>query len=458
MSLWHWSELLSALELQTPDRGPDIHGVSIDSRSLQNGDLFIALAGDPGSAFNISPGNARDGHDFLEQAINAGASGLLISRTMATQVPALCVGDTLDGLWRIGQAARARMSGQVVAVTGSAGKTTARHWLEHALSSQGVTHASVGSLNNHWGVPLSLARMDRSTEYGVFEIGMNHAGEIAPLSRLVSPSVAVIVSVLPAHIGNMGSIEAIRDEKLSIQAGLNEDGTLVLPDDLAHLCRDQLKGRRIMTFGFKDTADIRIEQSATATSIVVQGQRYPFQFSVPGTHRLSTALAVVAAVHAIGADVAAAIDTLCTLEVPDGRGNHETIRGVVVIDDSYNANPVSMRMAVQALGTYDTGRRIAFLGEMLELGEQGAGLHKMVAEQSADADIIYTFGDGFRDLASCFEGRHGGHFDVPSKFDLTAFCADLRPGDVVLVKGANKVFWADHFVSKLKNRLRELTA
>ncbi len=452
MTLWRWQELLAALDLTIPEIGPDIQGVSIDSRSLQTGDLFIALSGDPGPGFHTSSENSRNGHSFLGAAEIAGAGALLVSEATDVTLPALTVPDTLKALWQLGQASRKRMNGRVAAITGSAGKTTARYWLEEILRDQASTHASTGSYNNHWGVPLSLARMPATTEYGIFEIGMNQTGEIQPLSELVRPDVAMILNVLPAHIGNLGSIEAIRTEKLSIQYGLLPNGILLVPYDLADFVDD----RQSVTFGFDERADIWAEHSGSTALIHIEDREFPLTLSVSGEHRLTTALAVLAMAHTLSADIEAGIAVIQKLGTPPGRGNHIHVAGRTIVDDSYNANPVSMEFSLKVLGEHPGMRRIALLGEMLELGPESEGMHKKIAGKCINVDLVMTFGLGFANVSDAFGSCFQGHLNSFDEFDLSSFAGHTREGDVILVKGSNKVFWSRDFVDRLVSAIARL--
>ncbi|MBD3645851.1 MAG: UDP-N-acetylmuramoyl-tripeptide--D-alanyl-D-alanine ligase, partial [Pseudomonadales bacterium] len=327
--------------------GPDIGGISIDTRTLQPGDLVIALSGDPCPRFHTSIENPRDGHEFVPMAVEGGAAAIMASRAVDTDIPVLRVPDTLEGLWDLGRAGRRRMQGKVAAITGSSGKTTARHWLQSAMACQGRTHGSRGSLNNHWGVPLSLARMPADSEFGIFEIGMNHPGEIAPLAELAAPDVAVVLNVLPAHLGHFDSLEGIRREKLSISAGLKKDGVLIVPDDLP--C-DEVPCRK-RTFGFGAGADVRGQAQYGAEKIEVrvsiEGRDYEFTLAGNGEHRVLTALAVIAAGDALGGSVEGVCTHLGEITTPRGRGEMVTVGNITMIDDRDNAKPVSIRCALE---------------------------------------------------------------------------------------------------------------
>lgn len=440
-SLWHWPDLCTALGLEARP-GPDVSGISIDTRSLQPGELFVALAGE------------RDGHDFLDTAQSAGAAGALVRRQTRHDLPLLPVEDTLEGLTAIGRAARARMDGRVVALTGSAGKTTAREWLETILRQQSPTHASTGSFNNHIGVPLSLARMPPDSNFGVFEIGTNHPGEIAPLSKLAMPDVSVLLNVLPAHIGNFADLDALRQEKLSIEAGLRERGTLIVPHDL------DLSGtrtRNVLTFGMSKEAHVAGEAiyagGRADVTVTIGARRFSFRLNLPGEHRVQTALAVFGALFVLDADLEAACEAFATLSLPKGRGNTTKVGHVTVIDDSYNSNPVSMQYALEGLAA-ERGTRIAILGEMLELGDASASHHAALEAYCESLDGVVTVGAGFASWGERLGDRHFLHVDDASAIDLDRLAARLGEGGSVLIKGGNKIFWVHRFVDRLIDALR----
>jgi len=449
--LWRWQELCTVLGLSSSE-GPDVSGVSIDTRTLSDGDLFVALASDPGPRFHSSGTSGRDGNEFAHEAELAGAAALLVTKTVGSALPTLKVDDSLDALWALGRCARARMQGQVIGVTGSAGKTTTRQWLEALLSSQASTHGSTGSYNNHWGVPLSLARMPADTAFGVFEIGMNHAGEIRPLSELVAPDVAVILNVLPAHIGQLGSLEAIRKEKLEIRHGLSKNGVLVIPADLEV---DDIGDTRVLTFGRDSNADVYGQFSGDRVEVRIGSQIFRYKLGGLGQHLLMTSLAVIAVVHAIGADVNTAAEQMESLILPEGRGNQLKVNGRVIIDDSYNANPVSMGYAISSLVDQPSSRRIAVLGEMLELGKHSEEMHLKILKECENVDAVVTVGAGFNSVEHQ-TANFWGHYDSVADFDIKSFAENTAPGDTILIKGSNRVFWASKFVNQLKTALEKI--
>lgn len=455
MSLWSSDELLDAFPQGAEFNAFSfsISGVSIDSRTLQKGDLFIALDGDPGPGFSTSVSNPRDGHDFIPMAISNGAAALLVSKKLVSQkldtdAPQIVVDNTLEAMWQLGRVARKRTRAKIVGITGSSGKTTVKSWLDQLLAKQGQTHASSSSLNNHWGVPLSLSRMPQSSDYGIFEIGTNHPGEIAPLSKLVSPDVALVLNVLPAHIGNFAGLSDIRKEKLAIVGGLSQKGVLIVPVELD---LEGMRNQKTVTFGLgaKSGADVYGEASfsgdVTSVKAMVLGTKINYDLNVHGEHRVLSSLAVLAMIDCLGGDIHKAAEQLYTLTTPGGRGNVQTISGITIIDDSYNANPASMSYAIQALQESSSGgRRIALLGEMLELGDKTVQSHLDIAAEAQSLDGLITIGDGFKAVPG-----NWGHLNSSDELDITDLLGLLSEGDTLLIKGSNKVFWQSGFVKKL---------
>lgn len=468
LPLWRWSELCAACGLSSQS-GADVQGLCIDSRSVQAGDLFIALAGDPGPRFHGTGGASRDGHEFVASAVSNGASGVMLSQAMTPGVPVLQVSDTLDGLWQLGKAGRQRMHGKVVGITGSSGKTTARQWLETLLGGQGRTHASVGSFNNHWGVPLSLARMPANSEFGVFEIGMSHPGEIEPLAVLANMDVALVLNVLPAHLGQFESIDGIRHEKLSIAMGLKPGGTLIVPAELsldglkfAGLNQNGVDDARVLTFGLGEGADVRgvAEYRGGYTQVQVhsRGERWSYRLQAGGEHRVLTSLASFAVLLTLGADLNQSVLDMPLLTMPAGRGDELLIGQRYVIDDSYNANPVSMGYALESLGNRGgQAQKVAILGEMLELGVQSPEMHQQLLAACTEFDGVITVGRGFADWdAGSLGERYWGHVHKAAEIDLPELVARLNVDAVILIKGSNQVFWVNGFVNKLRRYLTEL--
>ena len=422
-------------------------GVSIDSRSLAPGDLFMALVGPK-----------FDGHEFVADALKKGAAAAIVARTprgIPQGAPLLTVDDTMSALEDLGRAGRQRSSADVIGVTGSVGKTGTKEALKRALERQGPTFASAGSLNNQWGVPLSLARMPRDTAYGIFEMGMNHPGEIDALSRIVRPNVAVITTVEPAHLGFFSSVEAIADAKAEIFAGMEPRGAAVLNRDNPFYGRLAAAARsrgitRVLGFGSHAEAavkliDCHLYATASAVTATVMGEVVDYCIAIPGRHWVMNSLAVLGAVKAAGGDVGAAAGAMASLTPLDGRGRRHKIKvaggTAELIDESYNASPASMRAAFAVLGAADPppgGRRIAVLGDMLELGDEGRRLHAELAPSLAEAGValVFTVGNDMRALYDALPKRmRGGHAGVSTEIaDLVT--RRLRPGDIVAVKGS----------------------
>ncbi len=409
-------------------RAFDASGVSIDSRTLRPGDLFVALQGE------------TDGHAFVADALARGAAGAMVHRTdgLPDDAPLLVVGDTLDGLHALGRAGRARFGGKVLAVTGSVGKTTTKEMLRTALSAFGPTHAAEASYNNHWGVPLTLACLPPGAAFCVAEIGMNHAGEIAPLARLAAPHVAVVTAVASAHIGHLGSLEAIADEKASVLGGLEPDGLAILPGDSPFLPRmAEAAPGRVITFGQAEGADARLLQTGPVQARIC-GQTVEFPMGAPGAHMALNAVAALAACAALGLDVSVAAAALSSFAPGAGRGLQRAIRGgdILLLDESYNASSASVRAALGVLAALP-GRRVAVLGDMLELGAFGPAEHAGLADDVASsADLLYACGPLMRHLYDGVPDRRRGAHATDSAALAALVAAAVRPGDAVLVKGS----------------------
>ena len=419
-------------------------GVSIDSRTLNEGDLFIALHGP-----NF------DGNGFVADALSKGAAAAVVDGDMHEAAFSLKVDDTLAGLEALGRAARARSRASIIAVTGSVGKTGSKEALKYVLSRQGKTTASEGSLNNHWGVPLSLSRMPARTDYGIFELGMNHPGEINPLSRMVRPHVALITTVEVVHSAFFDSDEAIADAKAEIFAGLESGGTAVLNRDNRHFHRLAAAARakgidRIIGFGTWDEADFRLlnavpENGGTVVQADLGGSLMTYRLSMPGEHWVVNSLGVLAVVAAAGGNVEEAADALGGMEAPKGRGRfhlvHTSGGEITVIDESYNASPVSMRAAISVLGQTDPangGRRIAVLGDMLELGDNSPRLHAGLVEvlEREKTDLVFTAGRDMTHLYDALAPDMRGGCAANTELLEPMVHEAVRPGDVVVVKGS----------------------
>lgn len=428
-------------------------GVSIDTRSLAPGDLFVALKA------------ARDGHDFVAQALAQGAAAALVSRIpegVAPDAPLLLVDDVLAALQALGAAARARLRGRLVAVTGSVGKTSTKEMLRSALSGQGRVHAAEASYNNHWGVPLTLARMPADSDIAVIEIGMNHPGEIAPLARLARPHVAMITTVAAAHIEAFDDIDGIAREKASIFDGLEPGGTAVIPTGLptSAILADAARGRGARVVSFGRDADFaltgtRPDGAMTQVTARAGGQDVAFTLASAGTHFAMNAMGVLAVADALGLDLPSVLDDLQRWTPPAGRGAVERIAlpggDIDLIDDAYNANPTSLAAGLATLSRLPGRRRVAILGDMLELGPDAADQHAAIAALSAMAqvDLVHTAGPLMRHLYQALPATRRG-MAADTAQDLAAQAVALvQPGDIVLVKGSKS-----SLVSKLVDALR----
>ena len=444
-------------------------GVSIDTRTLQPGDLFVALK------------DVRDGHDFVGQALEKGAAAALVSRVpegLSSGAPLLVVPDVLKALEDLGRAARARGRARVVGVTGSVGKTSTKEMLRVVLGGQGRVHAAEASYNNHWGVPLTLARLPREADFAVIEIGMNHPGEIAPLSRMARPDVVVVTTVAPAHLEAFENVEGIAHEKASIIEGLQPGGVAILQADVVTspiLCAKAKAAQvRCLTFGAAEAADYRmvsvqIGDDSTVVRATRQGQPVLYKVMSPGRHFAANGLAVLAVADALGLDPVISATDLGRWQPPAGRGVRERIMldlveetGFELIDDAFNANPASMAASLEVLvnarpqdgiGSRAKGRRIAILGDMLELGPTEAALHAAIAETPglAAINLIHCVGPRMKALhAALPRGQRG---------DWVATAAELVPrarhlidaGDIILVKGSKGIK-----VSLMVDALRKL--
>ncbi|MES3092066.1 UDP-N-acetylmuramoyl-tripeptide--D-alanyl-D-alanine ligase [Sphingomonas aerolata] len=420
-----------------------VTGVAFDSREVGPGDLFVAMKGE-----------ASDGHLYLDQAFAQGAAGAIVSEPCAH--PHVLVADSFTALQMLGRASRARSGATIIGVTGSVGKTSAKEALFAALDrgAPGAVHRSVKSYNNHTGVPLSLARMPRDARFGVFEMGMNHAGELAALTQIVRPHIAVVTAIAPAHTEFFRDESAIADAKGEIFAGLEPDGVAIIPFDSPH--RDRLTAAatphaaRIVTFGIAKGADVRaietVRLATGATFVTVQqdGRELSFTMAQPGMHWVSNALAVVACVEAAGADLGLAGLALAELGGLQGRGARfmTTLADgqALVIDESYNANPASMRATLAVLAK-EPGRHVALLGEMRELGEASADYHAGLAEPilAANVEMALLVGEAMAPLAQALEGKVETVHVGDAAAALTSLRTILAPGDAVLIKGSNGV-------------------
>jgi UDP-N-acetylmuramoyl-tripeptide--D-alanyl-D-alanine ligase len=371
----------------------------------------------------------------------------MVSRDPGVVMPQLIVADTQTGLAALGHAARARSAARFVAVTGSVGKTTTKEMLRAILSASGVTHAAEASYNNQWGVPLTLARTPRDAAYAVIEIGMNHAGEIAPLARMARPDVALITSVEAAHIGHLGSLEAIAREKAAIFSGLVAGGVAVLPGDAPHLdiLLDAAGGARVIRFGPGEAAQAtRIAADAEGSDIEadILGERVTFRLGTPGAHMARNAIAALAAAAAVGADIQAGAATLAGFRAMPGRGDRRTIATpdggtALLLDEAYNGQPPSMRAALALLKLLPAKRRLAVLGQMGELGTFAEAEHAALTLHVSDAaDLVFACGPLMRHTLAGLPGPVVGAWAETSAALAPLVLAALRDGDAVLVKGS----------------------
>jgi UDP-N-acetylmuramoyl-tripeptide--D-alanyl-D-alanine ligase len=412
-------------------------GISIDTRTLRPGDLFVALLGE-----------GRDGHAFVEDALAQGAAGAMVHRDVPGASRLLRVDDTLAALARLGGFARVRSRAKVVAVTGSVGKTTTKEMLRTILSAFGTTHAAEASYNNHLGLPLTLGRMPLDAAFCVAEIGMNHAGEIAPLSSLARPHIAVITTVEKAHIGYLGSIEAIADEKAAILSGLEPGGIAILPLDspLFPRLRDAASSKTVMTFGTSQGATGRLmemEPDADGSGILAEiaGHEIRFRLNAPGRHMAMNAMVALTAAHALGLDPKTAARALETFAPLAGRGTRRKLAlpagTALLLDESYNGNGASMRAALDVLRLQPARRRIAVLGDMLELGTAGPSEHTALAEAVAQsADLLFACGPLMRNLFGAVPANLRGVYAADSAALAPILAQAIAAGDAVLVKGS----------------------
>ena len=447
--LWTSQALLDAMRAARNGALPDaVTGLSIDSRTAKPGEAYFAIRGD-----------VHDGHDFVNAALQAGAALAVVEAAQrnkfASDAPLLVVDDVLEGLRDLARASRARLNGKVIAVTGSVGKTSTKEALLGVLSAQGETHASVASFNNHWGVPLSLARCPASARFAIAEIGMSAAGEIEPLVKMVRPHVAIITTVEPVHLEFFTGIEAIADAKAEIFAGLEPGGAAVLNRDNSQFARlaADAKARgisRIVTFGTDATCDARLldlslQASSSAVHASILGHDITYKLAMPGRHMAMNSLAVLAAASLAGADLALAAISLSQVTPAAGRGVRRVLEigsgEATLIDESYNANPASMAAAINVLGQAEIGshgRRIAVLGDMLELGPTGPELHRGLTEaiKANGIDLVYCCGPLMRYLWDALSaGKRGGYAESSAGLEAQAVGA-IHAGDAIMVKGS----------------------
>ena len=452
-ALWEWKELCAALGLPQV-QGPDISGISLDSRTLEEGALFVAVPGDPGPRFHASSRSDRDGHEFVDAAVGQRAGGVLVREDWAQEhrltIPQLPVADTIDALWALGRARRSQLTGPVIAVTGSSGKTTAKSFLAAAVSG----FATAGSLNNYLGVPLSLARTPRAAGPVVVELGMNHPGEIAPLASLASPDVALVVNVGSAHQENFSDLDGIRREKLSIVQGLTLEGVLVVHDEVDTAGCGHAASRMVR-FGTRADSQVRlIEQNGAEARYRIGDREVVAQVPGGGWHRALTLAGVLAVVQVLARPLEPALELSQSL-VPAGRGRLHRLNASLVIDDSYNANPASMAAALEQLlsAPPQQGDRYAVLGQMAELGERSATAHAEIAAVAGALDGVWLVGEAWSEHLAKVGDRLRGYWPELSEEASRALRLELEieSNNIsnLLIKGSNSVFWKADFVPAL---------
>jgi UDP-N-acetylmuramoyl-tripeptide--D-alanyl-D-alanine ligase len=447
--LWTVAEVARALGAtgSFPDTAIDF--VTQDSRLVKPGSLFVALSGTPSGGFISAFASARDGWEFADKAEASGAVAMIVPHEIAgIRIPQIVVKDTLiDGLWGLARAARARFNGPVIGLTGSAGKTSTKEF----LAAYPNAYASPSSFNNFWGVPLTLCNARPDASLWVVEMGMNQTGEIARLSELTRPTVALVVNVQPVHLEKLGSLDAIRREKVSIALGLPSDGVLVLP---AGIKAPEWKGK-VVRFGEKGGVhEVTHAPHGESWQVVAAIGKKEIAFSLtPGApHRVQNALAALASVHAAHLDVATLAIKLDRVGIMTGRGVEQAVGGVTVIDDSFNGNPASVAAALQSLQARSMtgGRRIAVLGDMLELGDDAPSYHTALTMHLDGIDGIYCVGPLMRHLYDALPAGKGlGWHDDPATLKPGEVAGLLKAGDVVVVKGSKKMFWVNKFVPGL---------
>ena len=447
-ALWASGEFVEAIApLGQPGSIDDVSGISIDSRTVSAGDAFFAIKGE-----------RFDGHAFARAALEAGAAVVVLEEAQKSDFSdlierVLFVDDVLKALERLGCAARARMAGKVIAITGSVGKTSTKDALWAALKPSGKVHAAVSSFNNHWGVPLTLARMPRDTDFGIFEVGMNHPGEIRHLIGMVQPDLAVITTIVAAHIGNFSSINDIAAAKAEIFEGVVPGGTALFNGDIAFadFLAERAKAEgvtHIYRFGRAAGADVQLsavdlQADGSDVSVDLFGKMVQCHVGAPGEHLAHNALAVLGAVFLVGGNVEAASEALAGHGASKGRGQRHTLPmeggDLLLIDESYNANPSSVAAALAALGLITTsGRKIAVLGDMLELGDDSKAMHEDVFGPllAADVDLVFLCGPEMAHLWEKVPMTRRGAYAKASADLISPVLAAVKAGDSVMVKGS----------------------
>ncbi|CAN7164558.1 UDP-N-acetylmuramoylalanyl-D-glutamyl-2,6-diaminopimelate--D-alanyl-D-alanine ligase [Aminobacter sp. LjRoot7] len=451
--LWTSEALVEATGGRPLGQMPDgISGISIDSRSLKPGEAFFAIKGD-----------AMDGHDFATAAIKAGAGLLVVAEGKLPALgrltaPMIVVPDVLAALEKVGIAARARSRARIIAVTGSVGKTSTKEALRHALSSVGKVHASAASFNNHWGVPLTLARMPEDCDYAVFEIGMNHPGEISPLVRMVRPHIAIVTLIAAAHLGFFRNLDEIAKAKAEIFEGVEPGGAVLLNRDDGRFKLLEKFARaagidNVMSYGENARANFRLlkctlEADHSMIMARIGGRDVPARIGAPGRHIVQNALAVLGAAHLCGADVPTVATALASMTAESGRGQRHILQlpngPITLIDESYNANPASMKAAIELLDAtpiHGAGRRIAVLGDMLELGSHSAKLHSALAELigSTRTDMVLMAGPEMKALADTLPEGFRAEYRSGVEELKSVLLTTLQPGDAVMIKSSKGI-------------------
>ncbi|MCI4679522.1 UDP-N-acetylmuramoylalanyl-D-glutamyl-2,6-diaminopimelate--D-alanyl-D-alanine ligase [Rhodoblastus acidophilus] len=452
--LWSGLGLVAPLRARVLGLPPEgATGISIDTRTLLPGELFFAIKGD-----------RSDGHDYVGAAFDRGAVAAVVDEAHADALKHLgtlyIVHDVLKALEGLGRAARKRSRARIVAVTGSVGKTSTKEMLRKVLSDAGPTHASDKSYNNHWGVPLTLARLPETARYAVFEIGMSHAGEIAALVDMVRPHVAVVTNVAPVHLEHFANVEEIAQAKAEIFSGIVKGGVAIVNRDvetfpILEAAAKASPAGYLLSFGENIAADAHLtkfdpEESFSRVSARVLRQELHFRVGAPGRHMAINALAVLLAARAVGVEFSAITASLAGVAPPQGRGARETLQrdrddpesSFLLIDESYNANPASMRAAFQLLGAAQpsgAGRRIAVLGDMLELGPTGPDLHAALRDDldRVNVELVFAAGPLMRHLFDALPPEKRGAWTETAAALEPLVAEALRAGDVVMVKGSN---------------------
>jgi UDP-N-acetylmuramoyl-tripeptide--D-alanyl-D-alanine ligase len=449
--LWRFDALLAATRGRPVGIKPEaIGGISIDSRTIAPGEAFFAIRGEN-----------HDGHDFTTMALAHGAATAVVAQERLVRLGGVrgslvVVSDVLEALAALGRAARERSEARIAAVTGSVGKTGTKEMLAVALAPDGAVHYSPASFNNHWGVPLTLARMPQSARYGVFEIGMNHEGEIEPLVKMVRPHAAIVTTIEPVHLEYFKDVKAIARAKAEIFLGVEAGGAAILNRDNPHFTLLARRARaagieRIVGFGEHKKADVRLEkvvlkEDCSCVAAEVLGEPVSYKLGAPGRHLVQNSLAVLAAVSVLGADLAKAALALAGMAAPAGRGRRFNLARrdtrATLIDESYNANPASMRAAIALLGQTtpgNRGRRIAVLGEMRELGPEGEAMHAELAGplSQAGVDEAYLAGPMMKALWKALpRAMRGGYAETAAELE-SALLDQIGDGDVIMVKGSH---------------------